>query len=122
MRGRISALAAGLVAASSIVLLAPIGSAHPFGLPIVPPNGHYRCYYFDYHETNERSFWIETNGILTGGEKQAQEWFGVPAGGSGLQRFTDPGTDGELGTGDDIPGDTEVSLGEWRDLCVLGIL
>lgn len=118
MQTKLWILCAGL---ATIVAGGPLASAHPFGTPIDNPNNGRRCYYYDDHDTNTRQIWLEANGVLDRGEAEAQEWFGLPplfdGPGSGLQRSTTPGTDGILGTSDDVPPDALLDSTEVVQSC-----
>lgn len=90
---------------AALVLLAPLASAHPRAL--VTEVGE-RCYLYTNDASEVPEFWIETNGITTGGTDSgtpADHYLGIKGGGSGLQRAgTNP--------------DTEVSAEEWVLRCL----
>lgn len=97
-------LAVALLAA---VLVLPLAAAHPRAIVV---DQHERCYIYTNEAENE--FWIESNGVTTGGVEggtPADHVTGATGAGSGLQR----------GSGPWGPADTRVDQIEWTEHCVL---
>lgn len=74
-----------LAACAALLLLAPSVAAHPKAFVVEGASGE-RCYVYT-NDTNDPQYWLESNGVTTGGVEDGRSLSGE---GSGLQRGNGP--------------------------------
>lgn len=95
------------------LLLTPMAAAHPIAAALESPTTGARCYLFTNFDEAHHEFWIESNGVITGGVDGPTTAFGLAGERSGLQRTPFEDANGRL-----VDADTQLTEEQWVAACL----